>query len=141
MYPTYQPVNYHGLSKNMEEEAKGEAPSPPVKPADAAPTSQGTGGGGWLDTVANIGEAAMAAKGVYDFLTTGNKGAGLFGVRRGAQAARRAFPRIPVVPVGLRPSGFLPRAVGGLAAEGAEIAGALEGVVGAGLVAGFPFGL
>ena len=42
--------------------------------------------------------------------------------------------RIPVVPVG-------PRVVGGLAAEGAEVAGALEGVVGVGLVVGLPFGL
>ena len=135
MYPTYQPMNYYGLIKNLEEDKKGEAPAhekplEPPKPPSATPGE----GNGWMDTVANIGQAAMAAKGVYDFLTTGNVGAGLFGARRGVQVARRAFPRIPVVPVG-------PRVVGGLAAEGAEIAGAIEGVVGAGLVAGLPFGL
>ena len=137
MYPTYQPMNYYGLIKNLEEGKKGEAPTheKPTEPPKAPVASTGDGtGNGWLDTMANIGQAAMAGKGIYDFLTTGNVGAGLFGVRRGAQVARRAFPRIPVVPVG-------PRVVGGLAAEGAEIAGALEGVVGAGLVAGLPFGL
>ena len=141
MYPTHQPLNYYGLINHMDEAAKGEAPKPPADPAAPIPTSGPAveKGNGWLDTVAGIGEAAFAAKGVYDFLTTGNVGAGLFGLRRGAQVARRAFPRIPVVPVGPPPAAF--RAAGGLAAEGADIATAIEGVVGAGLVAGLPFGL